>query len=737
MLKYILWMLCLGATSTISAQTIEGHVMTATENGGMVGLPGAVVQWTDGSGNAICDDDGHFHIEKSGPAQTHLIAQYVGYMNDTMEVGNKRSLHFMLLPVTELETVIVAGDGSATAINTKDPVNLETINKKELLKAACCNLSESFETNNTVDAEYSDAITGAKTIKMLGLDGVYSQIMVENMANVRGLSSSYGLTFIPGSWIESIQVTKGPGSVVNGYESITGSINTELKKPFDTDEEKAYINLYGATSGTLELNADYRHVFNEKWSTGLYFHTNQLHNKMDDNSDGFLDAPLTNHFIVMNKWNYFSGKTHEAQLGVKYIYSDLLGGQTIFDPALPRTIENGYGVNVHIQRMEAFMKNGFVFTRPNTSIGTIVSFAQHDQTGYYGLNDYAGDETYVHGNAIFQTYIGNTNHMLKTGASFLYDHFREDFNTEGYHRDERVPGIFAEYYYNKESSWSLLLGARVDQHNLYGTFFSPRMHVKYNAGKNTVLRVSGGRGYRVANIFAENTNILTSARSLVISEPLDPESGWNYGFTGIRYLKFGQKEGTFTLDLYRTDFTNKVVVDVDSDPHTIYISNLHGDAFSNVLQAEWDQNVFKNFDVRLAYKYIDARETFNGVLREIPLTSKNRGLLNLAYSWKKAGMVFDFTAQGYGTMRLPENLAYTDAALSDGFSPAYVLLLGQITKKWKGIEIYAGSDNLTNFTQQDPIIGATNPFGEEFDASAIYAPVMQRKWYAGLRWSIK
>lgn len=732
-MKYHILIILLAISFSAYTQKFSGHIMSTDAGGKMIGLPGANIVWLNTTRGTVSNEEGFFTLEKSDPSDTYVVVSYVGYHTDTIDTRAGEKLHVMLMPDSELNTIIVEGNTSGRTLNTINTVNTETLNKKELLKAACCNLSESFETNNTVDSEFSDAITGAKTIKLLGLDGVYSQILVENMPNVRGLASSYGLTFIPGPWIESIQITKGPGSVVNGYEGITGAINTEIKKPYDIDEEILLLNLFASNSGRYEANVNFKHLFNTKWATAIYTHTSQLQNKLDHNGDTFLDAPLNSTYAVMNKWNYFSDHHHEAQFGFKYVKSDLTGGQLNYNNELEPSVNNGYGVEVNINRFEAFMKNGFVFDRPNTSIGTIVNFAQHEQNGLFGLNRYAGKEIYASANFIFQSYIINTNHTIKTGASYLYNDFDENFDSINYLRKESVPGLFAEYQFKPDDKFSLLLGVRGDYHNLYGTFITPRVHVKYNAFKATTIRASIGKGYRTANVFAENTTLLTSNRSLVITESLLPEQGWNYGFTIIQPFKLNFREGTFTLDVYRTDFVNQVVVDIDSDDDSIYVYNLKGDSYSNVLQAEINYEVLKRFEIRTAYKYIDAQETFNGELLEVPLTYKHRGLINLSYEWKKAGLLFDATAQLYGKSRLP-NLADNHEAHDLGTeSPAYTLFLGQITKQFKKLEIYVGSENIGSYTQHEPIIGATNPFGEDFDASVIYAPLMERKFYGGIR----
>ncbi|MBC8047453.1 MAG: TonB-dependent receptor [Fimbriimonadaceae bacterium] len=734
---YIVPVFILIVLQSISAQTITGMVVNDADAGKMEPLIGASVMWFGESEGTITDIEGFFEIEKTNKNQNVLRISYVGFTTDTIQVEDEKFLHIMLSPAKELKVITVEGESSASSLNTINPIGTETLGHKEMKKAACCNLSESFETNAAVDAEYSDAITGARTIKLLGLDGVYAQIMTENMASVRGLSAAYGLTYIPGPWIESIQITKGVGSVVNGYESITGAINTELRKPYELEEEKFLLNLFGSNSGRYEANINYHHLLNEHFSTSVLLHTSQLQNKMDHNDDGFLDVPLTENYIFMNRWNYASGKVYEAQAGIKYISSDLIGGQLTFDADADRNLDNGYGVGVHTQRIEAYIKNGFVFGRPNTSIGTILSGAWHEADNYYGLNNYVGKETYLHSNIIGQTFIGNTNHLVKSGVSYLFDDYDETYDSINYVRTENVPGIFTEYYFKQNEKLNMLAGARVDFHNLYGTFFTPRIHFKYAFTPQTTMRLSGGKGYRVPNLFAENSSILTSSRQLIITEDILPEQAWNYGISFIQLFTLNNYEGTISIDGYRTDFENQLIVDLDSDAEKIYVSNLSGKSFSNAAQIEINYMLFKNFDFRIAYKYVDAQTTYNDTLRQVPLTYKHRGLVNAAYKTLKGGWVFDATAQYYGTSRLPELTENHEAHHLPEYSPQYVLLLAQITKKWDKLEVYIGSENLTNYTQHDPIIAANDPFGQYFDASVIYGPVMERKFYAGLRFTLK
>lgn len=736
--KYILLITCFLLLMRVhtTAQVIEGYVVVTEGVEKTQPIPGANVYWLGTNTAAVTDDSGHFAIEKTIAEQRVLIASYVGYLNDTIDIEADARRQFALQATTTLDVVLVEGNQSSRTFNTVDPIGTETLTKKELLKAACCNLSESFETNNTVDAEFGDAVTGAKTIKLLGLDGVYAQIMTENMPNVRGLSSSYGLNFIPGTWVESIQITKGPGSVVNGYEGITGAINVSYLRPYDADEETGLLNVYASHFGRFEGNAVYKHPFNLKWSTAVFAHGATMLQEVDHNADGFMDMPKNNTYTIMNNWNYFSGEMHEGQYGVKYTNSDITGGQITFNPESPRTIENGYGIATQIERLELHAKNGFIFKRPGTSIGTILQYTQHDQNGFYGLRNYTGAETYAKAEAIFVTYIKNTNHTIKTGLNYLYNDFAEQLDSLQLSRTEQVPGVFVEYHYAFKEKFSMLAGLRVDAHNLFGNLVTPRLHLKYHPLANTTLRASLGKGFHAANVLAENTVWLASNRDIIIAEQLEIEEGWNYGMSLIQKFELNKRDGTFTVDVYRTDFVQQTVVDLDASANSVEIYNLNGQAFTQVLQAELEYNLIKRLDLRFAYKYIDSRSTYQNVLRPVPLTFTHRGLINAAYVWKRYGLSFDYTTQFYGSSRLPD-LSDNHAAHDVGStSKPYVLMLAQVTKDFDDLEVYLGSENITNFTQHNPIIAADDPFGEDFDAGVIYAPLMPRLWYVGVRYSL-
>jgi outer membrane receptor for ferrienterochelin and colicins len=738
MKKYIISFLLL-LSFHVRAQVWEGSVSGALPDGTSEPLIGATLVWLSSGVGTVTDIDGRFHLETPGDSQPMVRVSYVGYLPDTFQfTGNPTAFAstLVLYPRNELKGVQVTGERNAVSIVTNGPINMEVLGEKELLKAPCCNLSESFETSVTVDAEFSDAVTGARTIRMLGLDGVYAMITSEGTPAVRGLSSGYGLTYIPGTWISSIQITKGTGSVVYGYEGITGAINAELQKP-DAEGERLFLNLFGSNNGRWEVNLHARTQVGERLSTAFLAHTAQNHTPIDHNGDGFLDMPQNNTQIFLNRWAYTGKRGLQSQLSVKYVQQDLVGGQLDFNPDTDVTEQQAYGIQVQTNRWEATWKNGLVANRPNTSAGLIMSGIVHDQQSVYGRNVYKGQEYYFKADLLGQTYVMNTNHTVKAGASFLFNDFDESFREDIRQRQELVPGVFGEYHLNLNENFNLLAGFRSDFHNLYGTFLTPRLHMKYNVTPDATVRVSAGKAYRVANVWAENGSMLVSSRDFEIAPDLLPEEAWSYGATFIQRLPVFLRSSTITVDFYRTEFVEQVVVDRYSDPAAIQVYNLQGRSWSNASQLEWMLQPFLHLEMRIAYRYADVRSTFNGVERPVPMVSPHRGMLHLSYNWERKGWVFDLTTQYFGSAQLPNIEGYPDAEFFPERAPEYIMMMGQVTKRWDVLELYVGSENMTSYTQQNAILGASDPFGPLFDASVIYAPIMNRRFYGGIRLRIK
>ncbi|MFC2104981.1 TonB-dependent receptor domain-containing protein, partial [Bacteroidota bacterium] len=686
---------------------------------------GANVYWKNTTVGTTTDVNGNFKLTRL-KSNNQLVVSYVGYRSDTIIVESSNFLTVVLDNSLELDEVTVSYRRNSTELSLLEPLNTKVMGEKELLKAACCNLSESFETNPSVDVSFTDAVTGTRQIQMLGLAGPYTQITRENMPDVRGLSSVYGLTYIPGTWIESIHLNKGTGTVLNGYESIAGQIDVNLRNPASMD--KLYLNIYGNQRGKIELNANFQADIGNKFGTALLLHGMDNSFKDDHNGDNFLDHPTGEQYILLNRWELYSDKGVHFQVGVKGTYIDKNGGESDFDPDVDKGTTNAWGMNIHTERYEAWAKLGKVnVNKPWQSIGTQYSGTTHKQTSYFGLTNYEARQNTFYANLIFQSIIGNTNHKFKTGLSFQYDDYKEDLNSINYDRLEYVPGAFFEYTYNHIEKLNAVLGLRGDYHNEYGAFITPRLHLRYSINDKTTLRASGGRGLRSANIISENTGILASSRQIVINgdtsdKPygLDPEIAWNYGLNLTYKFTLDYRNGAVSVDYYRTDFINQIVLDLDQNPQQAIFYNLDGRSYSNSFQAQLDYELIKRLDFRVAYRWYDVKTTFNGDLLEKPLISNQRAFINLAYESKKR-WTFDYTINWQGEKRIPDLSSNPTQYQLNKNSPNFFMMNGQISKSWQQkFDIYVGVENLLGYKQENPIIASEQPFSQYFDSSLIW-----------------
>ncbi len=594
-----------------------------------------------------------------------------------------------------------------------------------------------------MNVSYSDAITGAKEIQMLGLSGIYSQLMTENIPSLRGLAGTYGLSYVPGPWMESIQITKGSGSVANGFESTTGQINVEYLKP--DAAEKFYLNGYAASTGNVELNAHKKFRVSESANSILFFHGENMSAKWDHQDDGFLDKPLMTNLNVFNRWDIRNGNKFEGQFGIKAIIEERRGGQTSYHWGDEVDTTTGYGVQIKTKRIEAFSKTGLIFPEtPWKSAGLILSGSVHDQESYFGLKTYQGNQKSAYASLIYMSIIGTTNHKWKTGLDFRFDDYRESYLKLPYDRTETVPGLFAEYTFNHRDLFGAVAGSRVDYHNNWGWFYTPRLHLKYNFTPEIIVRASGGRSFRTANVFADNIAIMASSRDLTILEKLRPERAWNYGANFTAKFNAFYRPGSFSVDYYLTEFSNQVIVDAYSSTDQIQIYNLDGKSYSRSFQIAFNYEAAKRLDVRLAYKNDDVFVDYLGVTSRKPLVPENRALVNVAYETRNEKWRFDVTAQYQGTSKLsyvsadaPQHPGNGESQVKNNLSPEFVTINNQLTYVLKAWEIYAGVENLTGYQQEITVMGADDPFGPFFDATNIWGPVMGRKIYAGFRYSIK
>jgi outer membrane receptor for ferrienterochelin and colicins len=703
-------------------------------------LAGVTVFWLHNMQSVSTDANGNFTLPVDSNA-VQLVFSFSGYTNDTIRYRGQSTVLIYLRKTVELVEVVVEDKQNSISINPLGIQKTEVMTQKELRKAACCNLSESFETSTSVDVAYADAITGVKQIQLLGLEGKYTLMTIENQPRMRGLATNFGLNYIPGTWVESIQLSKGTGTVVNGYESIGGQINVELQKPHKS--ERLYFNQYINSMGRNETNLNLAHKINSKWSTNLLLHADLFDGKVDMNNDQFLDIPVNNQLGLMNAWKYMGTKGLESEFGVKLLNENRYGGETSFDHVHEKGTTRDYGVVLTTKRYEAFGKIGYVWdTKSYKSLGFTSTYTYLDQNNYFGTKHYTGLEESFYSNLIYNYTTVNNKHGFKTGASLLIDDYRERYDSLTFNRAEMVPGVFGEYTWSPSTRFSWIAGLRYDMHNLFGNFFTPRTHLRYAVNSHLTLRASAGRGLRVANIFAENTALFVSSRNLFILPStnkgfgLQPEVAWNYGLNVMYDFKLFYRKGSISMDYYRTDFENQVIADRDFSTNALLIYNRQNAAYVNSWQLEFNYELVKRLDFKTAYRFLDMQTRYLSGTMQQPFVARNRYFVNMEYTTKKKWS-FDYTLQWFGPKRIPQTAGNPIEDQMGNYSPAYTTMNAQISKQWKKLNAYIGVENLTNYRQKDLILGAQQPFAKGFDASMVWGPVIGRMVYAGIRYKIK
>ena len=700
-------------------------------------LYGAKIKLLSSNDGAITDNDGQFELILPRVLPDTLIISARGYFSDTIPVTkNDRFTAFNIVLFSQqlLPEVIVGYRKNTSSISRLKVLHVEELTSSELRKAACCNLGESFETNASVDVNMTDAVSGAKKIQMMGLEGIYTQIQLENMPFLRGIESSFGLETIPGSWIESIQITKGAGNVVNGYESMAGLINLEIAKPETMD--RFYFNAYQNRMGKSEINLMSGVELNEKWSAGFFGYLSSQWGQLDENSDEFMDIPLGSYAAFLSRLDY-EGENMEAKLGVNIHLDTKLGGQigyveepnsfgwnTDWD-----TDPSKFGLQINSNHIDVFSKTGFFGKHPSQSIGIITKWKYEMIDGNFGNRFFAGEEKRAYINIIYDDIIMTSDHKIKTGLSYNYiDIFQVASDSLSSNRIEHVPGAFFEYTHTG-SRLTSVVGARYDYHLLFGEQFVPRAHLKYKLTERTDLRFTGGKGWRIPNYIIDNVSLLANSFTWIAPETIRPEVSWNVGGSVFQELDMKHSPATLTLDFYRTWFENQLVVDRENNQVRFF--NLENQSVSNSFQAELSIEPMQRFVIRGAYKYLDVRSLFGDSLQAKVMIPKHRGFLNLAYTTRNKRWDYDLTLSVFGRSRL----ASTEQS-SQEFSDVFPRLNAQVTYKLKRWDLYIGGENLTNYTQQNPIVEPENPFGPNFDASRVWGPIIGYNVYFGIRFAI-
>ena len=615
----------------------------------------------------------------------------------------------------------------------KGALNGSIITQDELFKAACCNLGESFTTNPSVDVNYNDAATGAKEIKLLGLSGKYVQMLTENMPNFRGAAIPYSLGYIPGPWLKSIQVSKGNASVKNGYEAMTGQINVQYLQP--EDDQAIHLNVYGNTMSRVEANADGNIHLSKGLSTELLGHYEDNLKEHDANKDGFVDDPQTRQFNLQNRW-YGKTGNYIFHGGLSLLDEKRESGQTNHGGALSHQEEPLYRINLNTSRYEGYMKHAFILDPAHgTNIAWMTSASMHLMDAKYGKKAYNVNEKNVYSQLMFETNF-TPEHNLALGASFNHDYLGQTYLSTPITEKENVFGAYAQYTFNLHDRLVAMAGMRVDHSSEYGTFFTPRFHLKWQVNDILGLRASAGKGYRTVHALAESNYLIASGRQLVIDR-LSQEDAWNYGVSAALNIPIANKTMRVNAEYYYTHFGNQAVIDYDSDPSRITISDLKGKSYSHTFQVDASYEVFRGMTMTAAYRYNDVKTSYNGELLRKPLTSKYKALLTASYKTPLELWQFDATLALNGGGRMPKPYAEADGTPSwDTTYPAFAQLNAQVTRWFRKFSVYIGGENLTGYKQKNPIIHAAHPWSSAFDPTLVWGPMEGARAYIGIRYKL-
>ena len=781
----ICFLVLLGCAANAAAQDLRAKVCDREGQP----LIGAAVYWAGTNVGGSADAEGGVQLHRV-KGYDRLVASYLGYTNDTIRVpAGVERIDFALEPEgVSVGEVVIEGRQSGNYVKSEGLVKSEMISFAGLCKMACCNLAESFENSASVTVGYSDAISGARQIKMPGLAGTYTQILDENRPIMRGLSAPYGLSYTPGMWLSSIQVSKGVASVTAGHEAITGQINLEHRKP--TDEERLFVNLYldDQLRPEVNLSSAFPVTKDKKLSSIILFHGSADTDvrEMDHNHDRFCDQPETNLLSLANRWVYAADNGIQIRWGFKLLQENRLGGMLDYkDRDANREAmadrwnwkEEGlamplYGSHIRNREAGAYLKIGMPVGAAvydpdeqdelRSNLILVADFDHYGEQAYFGLNDYAGTENAVSLNVAYNYYFtyrssvivglqghhASINERLLNATPWIEEHAATDYLFD---RREQEAGIYAEYTYSIKDKLSIVAGIRGDYNAFYDkSFVTPRGHIRWNITPRTALRLSAGLGYRSTNVLTDNIGILTTGRHILFEDGRHTAADWFDRFDRMEkaltaggslthtFSLAGSENATLSFDYFRTQFDNSVVVDQEWDPSYINIYNTDGKSYTDTYQVDFSWTPADRLDIFATFRYTDSRMTIrrpDGTIASVerPLVNAYKTLLNIQYATKFRRWVFDATAQLNGPARIPTqdgDLAHDDK------SPSYPMFFAQVTHKVGKFDFYVGCENIGDYRQKVPILNASNPYSTAFNSMNIWGPLMGRKFYVGLRFNL-
>ena len=660
-----------------------------------------------------------------------------------------------------LSATVFVGKQAANYLSKGKELRTEVISTAGLRKLACCSLAESFENSASVTVGYSDAITGARQIRLLGLSGIYTQMLDENRPTMRGIASPFGLSYVPGQWLESIQVAKGLSSVTNGVESITGQINTEYLKP--TDEKPLYVNTSVMNDTKTDFNIASSLQMGEKWSTVLLGHVSGNFKTFDHNHDGFMDDPQMLQFNFANRWFYYGDKA-QVRFGIRALHDDRQGGQAGYDHETYRLdTSSPWGSDISNSLFNAYVKVGVPLVEDNSrNFAIVADYTLADIDSWFGASSYKATQNSTFVNLLYQNDFSDT-HKLTLAFGGTADRYDETLVRTVREQSRRSGdtsngfynmGLSGEYTFHAGDKFSSIAALRGEWYNGDGIKIVPRLTLKYAPVDFLVMRANGGRGLRRSLPLTDNIGVFSTGKSFIGTYDSHVlEDAWTFGGNLTFYLPFGvSKDNTYlSLDYFGTRFAKQMIVDYEHVPNAIDFYTVNGGhSYTNSYQADFNIEPFRRFTLTATFRYTDAMEdlVYRG-MSEKPLVSRYKGVLNLQYATNLSKWIFDFTASLNGKARVYDFMKGIrdndgNVLYKEGYSPAYPLLYLQVTRKFKGFEVYLGAENLGNFRQDKVILGAdagshpgmVDPSSPSFDASGIWGPIMGTKVYLGVRYTL-
>ena len=733
---YLFFLLPLGSV----AQTVTGRVVDANNKP----LSGASVVWLNNKKGITAKEDGSFSIKKTA-TDNLLVVSHSGYTKDTMDVSDTDTVLFVLKEKSNLQAVEVNAEKQGTVMSNRSPFKVEILTSVELKKSACCDLAGCFETQSSVQPQTTNIITNAKELRILGLSGVYNQVLIDGFPMIQGLTFTYGISGIPGTLVDNIYISKGANSVLQGHESISGQINVETKKP--NASEKLFANVY--MNSFLEKHLNLATNFKRgKWHSLLAFHMVQPANKIDRDKDDFLDLPLLTRYMIMNKWKV--GKENDwgwsSEMAVRFLNENRVGGQRFFNPGEHKGSSTIYGNTVNINQPEMWAKINYRFNDIHRLTLYASGFHQNQQS-FFGSLSYKAKQNNAFVN-LQHEFKYTPNHTLKSGISFKHLDINEDIvftdnlisrNYDGnYNRVENIVGLFSENtmsFFKGKLTW--IAGIRADNHNQFGWNITPRTLLKYDPTSKLTIRANIGTGWRTVNFFSENIGLLASSRDIVFVEALKPEKALNMGINVTQKFEWENISGYISLDYYRTNFSNQIFPDYDTDPIKAFVKNFTGKSVSNGFQTDFFIKLYKRYEFKAGYNFLDVYRENNNIKEVLPFNPRHKVLTTFSYKPVNNKFHADVNIHWFGEQRLPNTKSNPVAYQRPDFSKDYTTVNAQFTYMFKNFEVYTGCENMFNFRQNQPIISWQNPFSPYFDISSVWGPTRGREFYMGVRWKLK